>query len=251
MTAVEAMGAGMRGAHTVATNQAMPRTARARVESPCRAGRLGGPPRRRWASGRTIHDGIAFSAGPERNDGRSDATRTIAVTSPTMTPNAAMPIAGTTPRPASRSQRRATPAAVGSGRTTGGPDTPSRLAGGDQSQASSRLACRTGRVGTVLSRRRHGAPRPARLGRCAGELTAGAALARDLAPRVADAHEAEHAAHRDERGRDADAGVEGADRRVLHGRGDHRAVRAGHGGRLDAAERAALGVLHDAVRGGR
>src|SRR5215813_14577318 len=62
-------------------------------------------------------------------------------------------------------------------------------------------------------------PQPGHGPRLAGELTAGAVGALDLAPRVADADQAEQPAGRDQQRGDQHADVERVDRRVLHGQG--------------------------------
>ena len=56
----------------------MPRTASARVRSACSIGGLSGSAGSRCASGPTIQPGNPRWAGPERNDGRSAATSTMA-----------------------------------------------------------------------------------------------------------------------------------------------------------------------------
>src|SRR5512146_1225835 len=60
---------------------------------------------------------------------------------------------------------------------------------------------------------------PGHVQRLASELTAGAVGALDLAPRVADAAQAEQPAGRDQQRGDQHAGVERVHRRVLDGQG--------------------------------
>src|SRR5215467_16118288 len=62
-------------------------------------------------------------------------------------------------------------------------------------------------------------PQPGYGPRLAGELTAGALGALDLAPRVADADQAEHPARRDQQRGDQHADAERVHRCVLHGEG--------------------------------
>src|SRR3954451_1872348 len=92
-TAVHTTAAGSRGAHSVAISHAAVSTISAIVKSRASASGWRVSPGTRPASGPTIHAGKPCRAGPERNDGRSAAARTIAPHRPTATPSAAVPAA--------------------------------------------------------------------------------------------------------------------------------------------------------------
>ena len=101
-TALQTIGAGTRGAHSTATSHAMPRIASARVRSAWSIGGLSGSAGSRCARGPTIQPGNPRWAGPERNEGRSAATSTMATARPTIAPIAAVPSAGTAARAGTR-----------------------------------------------------------------------------------------------------------------------------------------------------